>query len=269
MASSYMAAKAKKDGTDIAMMAPGSITAPLAHKLPYEAGKFRWIGSAAARSSAIWVWHTTGVKTFEDLKTREVTMGSTGFGAGGSVIPRLINQAFGTKLKLVYGYKSGGAINIAIERGEVDGRWNYPNGFEGVRPTWIPEKKIIPLIAMGPRDEKRLPGVRHLDDMLKKGTTQRRLSDLIDLDYQVGQAFYAPPGTPDNVMSILRTAFEKMVKDPTTVADFEKRRIELTPASWQKIEQQIKDTMGTVTEADIKAFKDIYLDTSKQPPKKG
>ncbi|MGE3711157.1 MAG: Bug family tripartite tricarboxylate transporter substrate binding protein [Hyphomicrobiaceae bacterium] len=262
-AAAYMASVAPKDGTAIAMMAPGSITAPLAHPLPYKATEFKWLGSAAARSSAIWVWHTKKISTLDQLKTQEVTIGSTGYGAGGSIMPRLINEAFGTKMKIVYGYKSGGSINIAIERSEVDGRWNYPNGFEGVRPTWLPEKKIIPIIAMGPRDAKRLPGVPHIDDLLKKGTRLWRLKELIDLDYQVGQAFYAPPDTPDNVMKILRTAFVNMVKDPVTQQDFDKRRIELSPISAEKISNMVKSTLTSVTGDDIKMFKDIYLDKSK------
>jgi tripartite-type tricarboxylate transporter receptor subunit TctC len=91
LASAFMYNVAAKDGTEIAMMAPGSITAPLVNKIDYDARRFAWLGSIVARSSAMWVWHTKGVRTLEDLKRTPVKIGSSGFGAGGSVVPRFLN----------------------------------------------------------------------------------------------------------------------------------------------------------------------------------
>ena len=50
--SAYMYKLAEKDGTEIAMMAPGSITAPLVNPIDYDARRLAWLGSIVARSSA-------------------------------------------------------------------------------------------------------------------------------------------------------------------------------------------------------------------------
>lgn len=263
LASAYMFNVAAKDGTEMAMMSPGSITAPLVNKINYDARKFVWLGSIAARSNAIWVWHTKGIRTLEDLKTKPVKLGSTGFGAGGSVIPRFVNKVLGTKMEIIYGYKGGGHLNIGIERGETDGRWNYRSGFLGVRPEWIEKNLIIPILATGPRDvhHKNIP---HLRDLLKPGSLELQVYDLLALDYEVGQAFYLPPGTPQEPAEILKTAFWKMVSDPTFRKDVEARKIEVAPITAEKVNKLIEDGLYSAKPEVLKAFRDMFTDTRKK-----
>ena len=258
---SYMANAAPKDGTVIAMVAPGSITVPLWRKVKYDAREFKWLGSVAARSGALWVWHKHGIKTLDDLKQNEVTIASTGFAAASSVWPRLLNRYLDTKLKIIYGYKGGGALNLAVERGETMGRWNFRSGFTGVRPTWIPEKKVIPVIAMGPRDTE-LKGVSHFRDRLKDGSTRQKVYDVIDMNFQVGQAFYAPPGTPAKVHAILQKAFDAMLADRRTRDMIEKRRIEFSPKSSAAFAKLIDAGFKAATPEVIEEIRAIYKKTS-------
>src|SRR5205807_6735681 len=46
----------------------------------YDASKFTWIGSANDEVSVCVAWETSGVRTFEDVLTKELTVGSTGQG---------------------------------------------------------------------------------------------------------------------------------------------------------------------------------------------
>jgi tripartite-type tricarboxylate transporter receptor subunit TctC len=253
----YMMNAAPKDGSYIAMIAPGAITVPLVRKVKYDATKFNWLGAVAARSSAVWIWHTHGIKTLDDLRKKEVTIATTGFASGGSVVPRLINQLLGTKMKLIYGYKGGGALNVAVERGETMGRWNFRSGFTGVRPTWLPEKKIVPIIATGPRDPE-LKGVPYMRDLLADGSTDQKLYDLVNMNFEVGQAFYAPPGTPKNVVDILRTAFKAMIKDPKTIAEIKQRRIEYSPVSAEDIVKKISTAFDGATPEVIGELKRVF-----------
>ena len=64
----YMYNAAAKDGTRMAMIAPGTNTTPLVRKVKFNAREFNWLGAPAARSSGMWFWHTTGIKTLDDLK---------------------------------------------------------------------------------------------------------------------------------------------------------------------------------------------------------
>ncbi len=260
VASAYMYNVAAKDGTEIAMMAPGSITAPLVNKISYDAQKFAWLGSIVARSSAIWVWHAKGMRTLDDLKTKSVRIGSSGFGAGGSVVPRFMNQALGTKMEIVYGYKSGGDINLAIERGEVDGRWNFRSGFLSQKPEWIAKDQIVAVVATGPRDPHHTD-IPHLRDILPAGSLNQKVYDLFALDYDVGQGFYAPPGTPAKVVGILRTAFERMLEDKDFKADIAKRNLELEPLSAAQVEDVMRKGFALVSPEVISKFRDLTVDS--------
>lgn len=258
----YMMSVAPKTGTVLAMIAPGTITTPLVRKVKFDARTFNWLGSLAARSNAIWAWHTSGFKTFKDLKSKRIRLATSGFASAGSVFPRLLNELVGTKIKLIYGYKGGGAINLAVERGEAEGRWNYRSGFTGVRPTWIPTGKVIPLIALGPRDPN-LKGVPHLQDMLKPGSDERKMYEVLAMNLEVGQAFYLPPGVPKNVVAIMKKAFADLIADPGTVKEILKRRIEFSPKSAEQVEQEIAKGFKAATPEVVRRLRQIYTKKKK------
>ncbi len=258
----FMANVAPKDGKTIAMIAPGNNAIPLVRKVKFDVRKFMWLGAPAARPSAIWLWHTTGVNTLKQAQERELTIGTSGFGSAGSVFPRLANKLLGTKFKLIYGYKGGGAINVSIERGETFGRWNYYSGYTGVRPTWIPEKKVVAVLAVGPR-HPMMKDVPHMADLLKEGTFERKLYDVFAMDLEVGQAFFAPPGTPKNIVTILRGAFDRMLDDKAFQDDIVKRRVEYSPLRWQKINELIANGYKAATPDVIKGMKEIFVQKTK------
>ncbi len=167
----------------------------------------------------------------------------------------------GTRLKIIYGYKGGGALNLAVERGETMGRWNFRSGFTGVRPSWLPDKKVIPIIAMGPRDAE-LKGVSHFRDLLVDGSRRKKVYDVIDMNFQVGQAFYAPPGTPNKVHAILQKAFDDMLADPRTREMIEKRRIEYSPKTSADIGKLIEKGFKAATPEVVEEIRAIYKKTS-------
>ena len=253
----YMAKVAPKNGSVIAMIAPGTITTPLVRNVKFNAREFNWLGAVAARSSGVWMWHTSGITTLQQLKDKQTTIATTGFSSGGSVVPRMINSLLGTKMKLIYGYKGGGALNLSVEREETQGRWNFRSGFTGVRPTWLPQKKVVAVIATGPRDPL-MKGVPHLRDMLKDGSVEQKMYDVIGMNFEVGQAFYVPPGTPKKIVSILTKAFADMIADPRTKADILKRGIEFSPKSAKEIRTEIAKGFDAVTPEVLTGLKGIY-----------
>jgi tripartite-type tricarboxylate transporter receptor subunit TctC len=255
----FMANVAPKTGIMMAMIAPGTISVPLVRKVKFDARKFEWLGAPAARSSGVWFWHTTGIKSLDDLKKREVVIATSGFGSAGSVFPRLMNATLGTKIKIIYGYKGGGAMNVSIERGETMGRWNFRSGFTGVRPTWLPKKLIVPVIKMGPADSDPAYGnVPHFRDLLAEGSTGQKMYDVLGMDLDVGQAFYLPQGTPKNVVSIMEASFVKMLADPAFKDNIIKRRIEYSPVSAAEIRQKIKKGFDAATPEVVKELKKLF-----------
>jgi hypothetical protein len=79
-------------------------------------------------------------------------------------------ESTGTKIKIISGYGSGGDLNIAMERGETQGRGNFYSGFEAVRPDWLRDDKIRILLTLGPKNPKTAPSTWFMRVRGEKGT---------------------------------------------------------------------------------------------------
>lgn len=237
----YMMNVAPADGTALAMVAPGTITDGAVRKLKFDATKFRYLGSVASRAQTLAVWHTSPIKTIDDLKRMELIVGASSRTDATYLVPALINDLLGTKIKIVSGYAGGGGINVAVERGELHGRANYYSGFASVHPEWIAEKKIHFIVGVGPAVPE-LPQLPNLRDFVKAGTPEAKVLDLIDVNFVVGQAFYVPPRMEDARFAVIRKAFAAMMADATVAAEYEKRKLDFRPISGEQIDSIIGKT---------------------------
>src|SRR5581483_10444918 len=96
-----------KDGTVLAIIAP---TAALDEKLGtqgvrFKTAQFGWVGRIDSLINMVFSWHTSKVKTFEDALKYQLTLAGTGVGSTVSIYPTVMNHVFGTKFKLIMGYR--------------------------------------------------------------------------------------------------------------------------------------------------------------------
>ena len=255
-AAAYMMNVAPKDGTFLAEIAPGTITQPLVRNLRYDATKFDWLGSVASRSQVVAVWHTVPVKTIEDLKKTQITVAASGPGSAAYVVPAFVNAVLGTKMKIISGYKGGGAMNLALENGEVQGRGNYYSGFASVKPEWIRDHKLRFLIVLG-KPIAQLPNVPTVQKFLKPGSVDAKVDKLMEMNFVVGQGFYLPPGVPSKVAAAMRKGFSAMLADPALRADCEKRRLDFEAQSGQEVHKEIVSAFSAADPAVVKRFRQI------------
>ena len=125
-ATNFLYNSAPKDGSVIladtnSALALPIFNSPVAH---YDPRKFEWIGSTGKQQAICLTWKTSGIKTLEDATKREVTVSATAVSAAPGVYPTILNALFGTKFKVIAGYTTGG-MQLAVERGEVDGICGY------------------------------------------------------------------------------------------------------------------------------------------------
>ncbi len=116
-----------KDGTAIGVIGRGMPQEKLLgnDQAKFDSSKFTWIGSANNEVSVCVSWAATGIKTFQELKTRGMIVGGTGEGADTDTFPKVLNNVLDTKLKLVTGYPGGTDVLFAMEKGELEGRCGY------------------------------------------------------------------------------------------------------------------------------------------------
>ena len=118
----------------------------------YDPTKFNWLGSPSIEVGLIVVWKTVPVNTIADLKSREITVGSSGANSTPSFYARLINETLKTKMKIVVGYPGQNEVYLAMERGEVDGFPSlFYNTLNATRPNWRTEtqRQADPAIRAG------------------------------------------------------------------------------------------------------------------------
>jgi len=116
----YLFAQAARDGTNIGMMGNNfpATEAVGGSGVQYSSVKFNWLGTMAPVVETMAVLTSTGVKTVDDLRGKEVVAGASGKGAITYIYPSTMNEFLGTKFKIVTGYPGGNQINLAMERGE-------------------------------------------------------------------------------------------------------------------------------------------------------
>jgi hypothetical protein len=119
----YLYRVAPQDGSAFATFARGIAFDPLliGKGDAFDAQKFNWLGSANNEVSVCVVLKGSGVTRFEDMFSKEVTVGGTGTSADTDQFPRVINGVLGTHFKIVDGYPGGNDVVLAMERGEVQG----------------------------------------------------------------------------------------------------------------------------------------------------
>jgi tripartite-type tricarboxylate transporter receptor subunit TctC len=233
-----------KDGTAFGTIGRGTGFDPLfGHRgAQFDGAKFTWIGSANDEVSVCVVWNgRTKIAKFEDLLTTPLTVGGTSAAADTDQFPLVMNGVLGTKMKVVTGYSGGNDVNLAMERGEVDGRcgWSW-SSVRSTRPQWLTERKITILVQLALHKHPDLPDTPVIID-LAKTDEQRQILELIFARQALGRPFLAPPGIPAARAEALRTAFMDTMHDKDFLAEAEKAQLEITPIDGAGVQKLVAD----------------------------
>src|SRR5262245_65130652 len=97
------------------------------------------------------MWHSTEIRSNEEVRTRETVIGASAGGAITYTYPALMNELLGTRFKIVSGYTGGNEINLAMERGEVQARNNSWSSWKATKRAWLDDKKLFVVAQAGPR----------------------------------------------------------------------------------------------------------------------
>jgi tripartite-type tricarboxylate transporter receptor subunit TctC len=214
-----------RDGTVMGMFQRNIPLEPLLSDghTQYDSLKMQWIGSLNSETNVVVAWHTARVKKFEDLFTTEFLIGASGGAADSLVYPLLFNRVLGTKFKIVRGYKSGDDLDLAMERGEVEGRASVTwTTFSGSRGQAYRAGKAFPLAQFGLTKNPALPNLPNLYDLVKD-PTDRQVFELLLARQETGRPCVVAPDVPADRVAALRKAFEEVAADKEFLADIKAR----------------------------------------------
>jgi tripartite-type tricarboxylate transporter receptor subunit TctC len=209
----------------------------------YDAGKFNWLGSTGPENQAVYAWNTAGVKTLQDVLTREVTLGGTGAGSSIVIYPIAMNAVLGTKFKIVMGYKSSEEVTLAVQRGEVQARSDGLGTLARQHPDWIKDKTINVLAVVGLKRDKLLPDVPLMMEFAKNEEDRETLQ-LISAPTALGRPYLAPPGIPADRLATLRQAFMATLKDKEFLDEAAKLKLDVDLRDADEITKVVRDTIS-------------------------
>jgi tripartite-type tricarboxylate transporter receptor subunit TctC len=244
-----------KDGTVFGTIGRGTAFDPILglNGAQFDGRRFTWIGSANDEVSVCVSWYTSGVKTFDDARTKELTIGGNGPSDDTVQFPRVLNAILGTKFNIISGYPGGNDVLLAMERGEVQGRcgWSWSSA-KIAHHAWIDEKKINVLIQLSLAKHPDLPNVPLITDFATS-EEQKQITKLIFARQVMGRPFLAPPGVPADRAETLRRAFMDTMNDRDFLADAESSQFEITPVSGERVQMLVNEIYGTPSEIGRKA----------------
>jgi tripartite-type tricarboxylate transporter receptor subunit TctC len=236
--------QAPRDGTSIGMIQNGFPAAQAIGRpgIQFDANQLRWLGTIAPVVETMAIWHTAGVHSIDDARKKEIVVGATARGGITYTYPALMNELLGTKFKIVTGYTGGNEINIAMERGEVQGRNNSWSSWKVTKRPWLKEKKLTVIAQAGAKaNDLDAPTI----EQLVKTPADRQLVDLIMSGAALGRPMTTTPGVPEERLRALRAAFLAAMKDPEFVAETAKLNIEIDPVSGEAMQKIVAGVLAT------------------------
>jgi tripartite-type tricarboxylate transporter receptor subunit TctC len=238
-AMNFMANVAPKDGTALhAIMQNMSTHQALGGTgVEFDTRKFFWIGNTTDTPNVINSWHTTGIKTIQDVMTQELVVGAPGQATNSVYYPKALNELAGTKFRIVSGYPGGNDVNLAMERGEVGGRGsNSWASWKATKPDWLRDKKIFILVQFALKRDPELADIPTAIELTKKDD-DKAVMTFLSADIPISRAYVTTPGVPADRVNALRRAFDATMKDPEFVAEAKKLNMDMRPSTGEEAQR--------------------------------
>ncbi|HSR56444.1 MAG TPA: hypothetical protein VLN73_09375, partial [Alphaproteobacteria bacterium] len=158
--------------------------------------------------------------------------------------PRVMNAILGTQFKIIQGFQGAGQMNLAIERGEVQGRGsNTLASWAATAPDWVKNNKLVHLVQFGPKPDPRIPDVP-LVQTLATNEEDRKVLSILSALPTIGRPIAAPPGVPAERVKALRAAFDATMKDKAYLAEAKKLKMEINPTSGEELAKTVSSVMN-------------------------
>ena len=259
---------AKPDGLTLGAIYPALYFEQLVKRpeVKFDWAKFNWLGTTVTSNHLMYMRMDTPYRTIEDVRAAATPpkCGATGVTSTGYYMPKLVEEAVGSKFDIVSGYQAGQDVDLAVERGEIQCRAFTITAYFAREPfiSWRKRNFVRVLFQTGAKRDSRLkdvPTIYELMDKYKTPESTRRVAKIVLASGDFGRPIVTSPGVPADRVKILRTAFDKAINDPAFVADAEKRQLELDPGTGVELETLAKEVMAASPDVVEKIKKMIGL----------
>jgi tripartite-type tricarboxylate transporter receptor subunit TctC len=236
-------AKYAPDGLALAMFASSAAMEPLIgnKSAMFEPMKFSWIGSMSQDVAYCGVWqHPGGATTFNEMLTKETIIGGGAPAAITYQHPMVLKNVLNANFKVIQGYKGTRDINIAMQRGEVNGTCGmFGSSVNSQFGAEVKDGRMKLFIQMGSKRSNDFGKIPSVFDYAKtdedRAILQFHFGQLL-----LGRPLAGPPGIPADRLAALRTALFATMKDPQFLAEAAKAGLDIDPVPPEEVMALLK-----------------------------
>src|SRR5262245_25995689 len=242
---------ARRDGTALGMPTSNvpleprlKLISPDGSNIKFDVGRMSWIGTPLQEPQVTWLWHTAPARTVDDLKTQTILMGATTPSADNSILPHLVNALTGTRMQVVTGYQGQNEINIAAERGEVQGNNTGLSNLTVNKADWLRDSKVHILIQYG---TERLAALKDVPTAVELAATDadRAVLRFYALKFNMARPLVLPPDVPADRVAALQSAFEATMKDEAYLDEARRLRLDVNWLGSRDVTEQVRQIQET------------------------
>jgi tripartite-type tricarboxylate transporter receptor subunit TctC len=241
----YVAEVAPKDGTVLTMVTqtfPVEQALGLNRNLRVDLTRLSWLGNMSNSNTFLLTSRLSPTRTLADAKRRETIMAVPSTADVTAWLTALLNNTLGTRFRLVAGYPSGPAMNLAMERGEVEGRGttNPRAMFNGSAAGDSGAPAFNLLVQSGLKKDGDYPDAPLLRD-LAGNDGQRLVFDYVAKMGALARPLALAPGVPPDRLAVLRAAFNATMADPAFLAEASRQGMEIGAMSGNEVQRIVDD----------------------------
>ena len=249
-------AKYAPDGLALAMFASSAAMEPLIGNKAalFDPQKFSWIGSMSQDVAFCGVWqHPGGATTFQEMLTKETVIGGGAPAAITYQHPMVIKNVLKANFKVIAGYKGTRDINIAMQRGEVNGTCGmFGSSVKAQFLNEVKDGRMTLFIQMGSKRSDEFGKIPSVFDFAKtdedRAILQFHFGQLL-----LGRPLAGPPGIPADRLAALRTALFATMKDGQFLAEANKAGLDIDPVAPDEVHKLLKQFASFSPEVLVKA----------------
>src|SRR3989449_3174483 len=226
--------------------------------IEFEARKFELIGAAIKEDSVCALSKASGITSVEKWMASKTPVKLGGVAPGGSPDnnARVLKAALGLPIQLVSGYKGTAEIRLAVASGELAGAcWSW----ESMRSTWrgaLDTGEVVAVLQTSYRSFPDLASVPLAINLAKTDEARQLIKVGIQNAAAFARPFALPPGTPRDRVLVLRRAFQETLKDQAFLAEAEKAKLTLDPATAEELDKMVAEPFA-LDPALLAKLKDI------------
>ena len=253
IASNYLYNVAPQDGTTLAIITSSFANEQLFGnpQIRYDARKFLAIGRLLDTTSVLFFWHTSPIRTLDDMLTRPATMAISSVNEIPAYRLTAMNRFVGTQFKSIPGYPSARDYVMAVERGETDGGSSTFIGLSQLFSGYLREKKLNVLVQFALTRDPHMADVPTVLELTKDEDSTQVFKHLISND-EIGRSLFTTPNLPPARLALLRGAFEAMLADPEFQAEAAQLKLPLAPKAGEEMQKVVADIFAITPEAMAK-----------------